>query len=107
MTWLDRLLIWHARTALRALQRRTSPPAGRVWWLRLTTLKPQRLRSGGHTPKTGVLVLGFGDSEAALTRRGALTQVSLTREMYDLITDGAVGARTVQDAQYAIVDEPR
>lgn len=103
MTWIDRLLAWHVRTAITLLHRRMSEAHGRVYWFRLTTTKPSRLRSGAYTPKAGVLTVGYGSPAEQMP----LMDFYITREMFDVLTDSAIETRRVQDAQYAIVEEPR
>jgi hypothetical protein len=98
---LDRMLVWHARTAVKLLNRRLSIEHSRVWWWQSHTLRPQPGQVWDDETFVAEVRIGFGGSEREALGRGLVLGTTYTRPMFDMLVDGAVEARRMQDVQLA------
>lgn len=113
MTLYDRLLCRLVRLVMRLVEQRADQGKGRVFWWKVETFRPLRLRSGAVAPKASLFRLGFGgnDTEAngdgTGTAPGSLATLWMSREMTEKLRDDITHGLDLQDAQYAIVEEER
>jgi hypothetical protein len=104
VTRYDRFACLLVRLAMRLVERRCDQAKGRVFWWKVETFRPRRLRSGAVAPKASLFRFGFGAGDAAA---GNLATIWLSREMTEQLRDNIIEGLDTQDAQYAIVEERR